>query len=46
LELSQQGIRRVSYEDTEHFHITRDFLLNRERVLRDLLAEDRSESVE
>jgi predicted ATPase len=34
---SQKGIRRVAYEDTEHFRITRDFLANPQRMLRILL---------
>jgi predicted ATPase len=32
------GIRPLRYEDTEHFRITRDFLLHRERVLDILMA--------
>lgn len=43
LEPSQSGIREVPYEDTEHFKVTRDFLLRREPMLRVLLAEDDSE---
>jgi predicted ATPase len=39
LELSASGIREVSYEDTEHFKVTRAFLLRRETMLRELLAE-------
>lgn len=39
LELSQEGIREVAYEDTEHFRVTRDFLLRRERMLRELFSE-------
>jgi len=35
-ELSEKGIRRVEYEETEHFRVTRDFLLNRERFFREL----------
>lgn len=31
------GISEVAYEDTEHFQVTRDFLLNPERTLRELL---------
>jgi predicted ATPase len=40
LELGQDGIREVAYEDTEHFKVTRDFLLRRERMLRELFSED------
>ena len=40
LELGQDGIRKVAYEDTEHFKVTRDFLLRRERMLRELFSED------
>ena len=31
------GITRVIYEDTEHYQVTRDFLLNPERMLKELL---------
>jgi predicted ATPase len=43
LELSQNGIREVSYEDTEHFQVTRAFLLGRERMLRELFTVSDSE---
>ena len=36
--LDEDGIRRVDYEDTEHYFITREFLLNRERMLRELFT--------
>ena len=36
---SHSGIRAVSYEETEHFQLTRDFLLNRAAFLEDLFAE-------
>lgn len=36
--LDEDGIRRVDYEETEHYFITREFLLNRERMLSQLLA--------
>jgi len=36
--LDEDGIRRVEYEDTEHYFITREFLLNRERMLRELFG--------
>ena len=35
---SQKGIQRIAYEDTEHFRVTRDFLSNRQRMLKVLLA--------
>lgn len=35
--LEEDGIRRVEYEETEHYFITREFLLNRERMLAELL---------
>ena len=34
---SQEGISPVAYEDTEHFQVTRDFLLNPQRMLKVLL---------
>jgi predicted ATPase len=36
--LDEEGIRRVEYEDTEHYVITREFLANRDRMLRELLG--------
>jgi predicted ATPase len=36
--LSDQGIRRVDYEETEHFRTTRDFLNNRELYFRHLFT--------
>ena len=38
LQLDDDGIRRVRYEDTEHYFITREFLFNRERMLAELLG--------
>jgi predicted ATPase len=38
LMLDEDGIRRVEYEETEHYFITREFLLNRERMLRELFS--------
>lgn len=32
------GVLPIAYEDTEHFLVTRDFLMDRERMLRVLLA--------
>ena len=37
LELSQQGIRRVEYRETEHYRVTREFLENPERMVHYLL---------
>jgi len=34
---SPEGITPVAYEDTEHFQVTRDFLLNPQRMLKVLL---------
>lgn len=39
-ELSDSGIRRVEYEETEHYLITRDFLLHRERFFRELFRKE------
>jgi predicted ATPase len=36
--LDEDGIHRVDYEDTEHYFITREFLQNRERMLRELFS--------
>ena len=36
--LDEDGIRRVEYEETEHYFITREFLQNRERMLRELFT--------
>ena len=32
-----EGISTVAYEDTEHFQVTRDFLVNPQRMLKVLL---------
>lgn len=37
---SENGIHRVEYKDTEHYQITRDFLLNPERMLKILLEDN------
>lgn len=37
--LSEKGLADVEYEETEHYALTRDFLLDRERYLRRLLGE-------
>ena len=36
--LDEDGIHRVEYEDTEHYFITREFLVNRERMLKELFS--------
>ena len=41
-ELSARGLQRVRYEETEHYRITRDFLVNRERFFKHLFADDES----
>lgn len=33
----QEGIRKVSYEETEHYKVMRDFFNNREKMLRILM---------
>jgi len=35
-----EGIRRIAYEETEHFQVTRDFLANPQRMLDILLGEN------
>ncbi len=37
--LTEDGIQPVTYEQTEHYALTRDFLLNRDRYLRRLLGQ-------
>ena len=39
-ELSRDGMRQVSYRETEHFQLTRNFLENPERMLGYLFGED------
>ena len=36
-ECTSEGINETSYEETEHYQVTRDFLMNRERMLKILL---------
>ncbi|WP_240359154.1 AAA family ATPase [Pyxidicoccus trucidator] len=38
-QLSEQGVIAVNYEDTEHYSLTRDFLLNREAYLHRLFKD-------
>jgi predicted ATPase len=35
--LGSDSIKKVNYEDTEHYAVTKDFLSNPERMLRILL---------
>ncbi|AUX48574.1 ATPase AAA [Sorangium cellulosum] len=37
--LSDEGIKPVAYEETEHFTLTRDFLVHRDRFFRELFDE-------
>jgi predicted ATPase len=39
-QFDEDGIRRVAYEDTEHFRVYSDFLGNRRASLRILLGEE------
>ncbi|GLY60152.1 AAA family ATPase [Pectobacterium brasiliense] len=38
-QFGEDGIQQVAYEDTEHYQITRAFLNNPKRMLRELMAE-------
>jgi len=40
LQLDENGIREVTYEETEHYSVTKDFLSNYKRRLEMLLAEE------
>lgn len=42
-ELSEGGIAAVKYEDTEHYRLTRDFLLHRDRFFHELFKEEKEE---
>lgn len=39
-ECTADGIAETTYEETEHYQVTRDFLMNRERMLRILLDDN------
>lgn len=39
-ECTSEGIFQTTYEETEHYQVTRDFLMNRERMLKILLADN------
>ena len=43
-ECGPDGLRRVAYEETEHFRITRDFLNRYPTMLEMLLADDETPS--
>lgn len=43
-EFSREGVRRVAYEDTEHYQVTRDFLANPKRMLDVLLERDEDDA--
>jgi predicted ATPase len=36
--LDADGMREIAYEDTEHYQVTRDFLTQRERMLKVLFS--------
>lgn len=38
--LDEKGIEAIEYEQTEHFKVTRAFLMNREKMLAELFGED------
>ncbi len=42
-EFTDKGLVTVKYEETEHYLLTRDFLLHRDRFFRELFKEDRPE---
>ena len=39
-QVSEHGVDRIEYEDTDHYQVTRNFLTRREMMLEILLAED------
>lgn len=45
-ELTAEGIRTTTWEETEHYVITQQFLNNRDRMLRDLLSDDEDADVD
>jgi predicted ATPase len=38
--IDEEGIERVEYTDTEHYQVTREFLVNPEGMLKILLEDD------
>ena len=43
IQLTPEGMREVEYTETEHFVVTRQFLNNRERLLKVLMADEQPE---
>jgi predicted ATPase len=41
--LGEEGIREVAYQETEHYLVTRGFLANPQRTLKELLGEDEAD---
>jgi len=41
-QLSESGIEKIDYEETEHYRLTREFLLRRDLFFRELFADDES----
>lgn len=39
-EFTDEGIRKVNYEETEHYRVTKNFLLRTEQTLKELFSED------
>lgn len=39
-QITESGLKRVAYEETEHYEITRSFLENPQRMLRELFRDD------
>jgi predicted ATPase len=39
-QVSEHGVNRIEYEDTDHYQVTRNFLIRREMMLDILLSED------
>jgi predicted ATPase len=44
--LDEKGIHSIEYEQTEHFIVTRAFLMNREKMLMELFGEEEAENQE
>jgi len=40
-QFTQDGVSKVAYQDTEHYQVTRSFLMNPERMLNELMANPR-----
>lgn len=43
-QLSQSGIEKIAYQDTEHYQVTRDFLLHPERMLKILMDRNQDDN--